>query len=232
MRMVRAAEVFRPARIMIENVPGAWNDRTQVVQRAIEALWHLGYDVAHRIVDMTDLGVPQKRRRLVVVGSLDRRVDLHAVEFGHGRAKRDLGWAIGDLAKTAPDRLLDEPARSAPATRRRIDYLFDHELYELPDSERPPCHSGGGHTYSSIYGRLRWTEPSQTITTGFYSMCMGRYVHPSERRTLTGHEAARLQYFPDFFDFSSVGGRGQLATMIGNAVPMRLAQVVGLEFFR
>jgi DNA (cytosine-5)-methyltransferase 1 len=61
---------------------------------------------------------------------------------------------------------------------------------------------------------------------------MGRYVHPSERRTLTGHEAARLQYFPDFFDFSSVGGRGQLATMIGNAVPMRLAQVVGLEFFR
>jgi DNA (cytosine-5)-methyltransferase 1 len=61
---------------------------------------------------------------------------------------------------------------------------------------------------------------------------MGRYVHPSERRTLTAHEAARLQCFPDFFDFSSVDGRGQLATMIGNAVPMRLSYAIGLEVMR
>jgi DNA (cytosine-5)-methyltransferase 1 len=74
-----------------------------------------------------------------------------------------------------------------------------------------------------MYGRLKWDEPAQTVTTGFGSMGQGRYVHPSCCRTITPHEAARLQTLPDFFDFSAVETRQAWARMIGNAVPPLLS---------
>jgi DNA (cytosine-5)-methyltransferase 1 len=79
---------------------------------------------------------------------------------------------------------------------------------------------------------LAWDRPSQTITTGFYSMCMGRYVHPSRRRTITAREAARLQYIPDWFRFDTAQHRTALARMIGNAVPSRLSYAIALEWLR
>jgi DNA mismatch endonuclease (patch repair protein) len=78
-----------------------------------------------------------------------------------------------------------------------------------------------------MYGRLAWDEPAQTVTTGFGSMGQGRYVHPARKRTLTPHEAARLQMLPDFYDFDGVQTRTALATMIGNAVPPVLAMAIG-----
>ena len=107
---------------------------------------------------------------------------------------RDLRWAIGDLENDAglsPDRAA---GRTSAANARRIDYLFDNGLHDLPDSERPPCHRDRVHSYTSVYGRLHWDRPSPTITGGFYSMGMGRYVHPSRRRTLTPREAARRRW--------------------------------------
>jgi DNA (cytosine-5)-methyltransferase 1 len=79
-----------------------------------------------------------------------------------------------------------------------------------------------------MYGRLWWDEPAQTITTGFSSMGQGRYVHPRRKRTLTPREAARLQFFPDFFDFAVVPERSAWHHMIGNAVPPKLT----IEFGR
>ena len=233
--MVRAAEVFAPQHILIENVPGALNDRSSVVQRAADALDELGYRVAIGVVDLSELGVPQRRRRLVLVASLTHTVTPAEVTARHRRHPCDVGWAFQDLEALPEARrtnLLDAVAQSAPATRSRIDYLFDNGLSDLPDNQRPDCHAGGGHSYKSIYGRLAWDKPSQTITTGFYSMCMGRYVHPSQRRTITAHEAARLQYIPDWFSFAGVTQRTALAHMIGNAVPSRLSYAVALEWLR
>jgi DNA (cytosine-5)-methyltransferase 1 len=231
LRMVRAAEVLEPRHIIIENVPGALNDKGRVVQRSMEILQKLGYSVSSGIIDMTRIGVPQKRKRLVVVASKSGDFDFRSLE-GHATEPRTVAWAIDDLVDIPGSSLVDEVAASAPATRWRIEYLFEHGLYELPDSERPACHAQKRHTYKSIYGRLRSDKPAQTITSGFYSMCMGRYVHPSRPRTITAHEAARLQFFPDYFDFSSVMKRGELAHMIGDAVPMKLGYVVALELLR
>jgi DNA (cytosine-5)-methyltransferase 1 len=125
--------------------------------------------------------------------------------------------------------LIDQVAAPAADSRARMEYLFAHDAYELPDALRPACHRDKPHTYRSIYGRLRWDRPAQTITRGFYSMCMGRYVHPERARTLTAHEAARLQFFPDSFDFGPVTSRTALARIIGNAVPMKLSYVAALE---
>jgi DNA (cytosine-5)-methyltransferase 1 len=230
--MVRAAEVLSPNHVVIENVPGALRDRTGVVQRAIHHLDALGYNVDCQVVDLGRLGVPQRRRRLVLVASRDRHFDIAAVVERHRVPQRTVQWAIDDLVDQVSSDTFNEPARSAPATRRRIAYLFDNDLYELPDSERPPCHAGGGHSYSSIYGRLSWDAPAQTITTGFYSMCMGRYVHPARRRTLTAHEAARLQFFPDYFRFDAARKRRDLQLLVGNAVPMKLSYVLGVELLR
>ena len=231
--MVRAAEVLAPQHILIENVPGAINDRRAVVQRTADALEQRGYRVSIGVVDLSDIGVPQRRRRLVLLASLSRAVTVAHVTERHRRRGRTVAWAFQDLESLAePQGLVDESAKSAPATRRRIDYLFEHGDFDLPDSQRPACHADGGHSYKAIYGRLAWDRPSQTITTGFYSMCMGRYVHPSRRRTITAHEAARLQYIPDWFSFARVSHRTALARMIGNAVPSRLSYAVALEWLR
>jgi DNA (cytosine-5)-methyltransferase 1 len=143
-----------------------------------------------------------------------------------------VAWAMRDLQSAKSTCLLDTPSKPSQANRARIAYLFDHALYDLPDSQRPPCHSSGGHSYKSIYGRLSWTSPAQTITSGFYSMCMGRYVHPSKQRTLTAHEAARLQFFPDYFSFDAAGSRTAIAQIIGNAVPPKVSYSLGCEVIR
>jgi len=233
LKAVRAAELLEPEHVIIENVPGAINDRGGVVDRAQEELQGLGYCVDLGVVDASVLGVPQRRRRLVLLASrvtapsVDRMLDDHALEGPH-----TVRWAFEDLREIEPRSLFDQPARSAPQTLERIDVLFNHDLYELPDQFRPPCHADGGHSYVSIYGRLRWDEPAQTLTTGFYSMCMGRNVHPSCRRTITAHEAARIQGFPDWFSFDDVTKRVELSRMIGNAVPPRLGYVAALELSR
>jgi DNA (cytosine-5)-methyltransferase 1 len=233
--MVRAAEVLAPQHILIENVPGALNDKRAVVQRTADALGDLGYHVSVGVIDLSEVGVPQRRRRLVLMASLTHTTTPAEVVERHRRAPRDVAWAFRDLASMPPSRRVspvDAVAQSAPATRRRIDYLFDNGDFDLPDSQRPACHADGGHSYKAIYGRLAWDKPSQTITTGFYSMCMGRYVHPSQRRTISAHEAARLQYIPDWFSFDGVSHRTAMARMIGNAVPSRLSYAVALEWLR
>jgi DNA (cytosine-5)-methyltransferase 1 len=233
--MVRAAEVLEPQHILIENVPGALNDKRAVVQRTAEALGKLGYQVSIGVVDLSEIGVPQRRRRLVMMASLTRTTTPAEVVERHRRESRDVAWAFQDLVSLPESRrvnIVDAVARSAPATRHRIDYLFENGEFDLPDSQRPACHADGGHSYKAIYGRLAWDRPSQTITTGFYSMCMGRYVHPSERRTISAHEAARLQYIPDWFSFDAVKHRTSIARMIGNAVPSRLSYAVALEWLR
>lgn len=229
--MGRAAEVWRPRHVIIENVVGVASAKQNVVERVTQHLSALGYFVDSGIVDLWRIGVAQSRRRHILLASKERRLKVKDIVGQYETPARDLRWAIGDLQDVISDRLLDQAADTSADNRRRIDYLFDHGLYDLPNEQRPPCHRDKEHSYNSIYGRLSWDKPAQTVTTGFYSMPMGRYVHPSRRRTLTAHEAARLQFFPDFFDFSTVKNRSSLARIIGNAVPMKLSYVLARALF-
>jgi DNA (cytosine-5)-methyltransferase 1 len=229
--MGRAAEVWNPRHVLVENVVGVKRAKQNVVGQVADRLARLGYFVDEGFVDLRRLGVPQSRRRHVLLASREKRIKIEEVQGRCEIVPRDLRWAIGDLEDQPPDGLLDQAAVSSPENRARIAYLFDHDLFDLPNKHRPSCHRDKQHSYQSIYGRLRWDKPAQTVTTGFYSMPMGRYVHPSRRRTLTAHEAARLQFFPDYFDFSNVKNRTSLARMIGNAVPMKLSYVFARELF-
>ena len=231
-RMARAAEVLNSEVVIIENVPPVKNAKGKVVDRATRALEAAGYEVADRVVSFLDIGVPQSRNRHTVLATkrgLD--VDPREVLAGLGGAPvRDLTWAIGDLEVVDDPAGLDVPSKVSPENAKRMDWLHGHpERFDLPNDLRPQCHQGN-HSYVSMYGRLRWDEPAQTITTGYGSMGQGRYVHPSKKRTLTPHEAARIQFFPDWFDFTAGGTvtrRGTWATMIGNAVPPKLTIELG-----
>ena len=141
---------------------------------------------------------------------------------------RSVSWAIGDLVNRDAAGIFDSASNHSAHNIERINYLFEHDLYDLPANLRPKCHQKK-HSYKSMYGRLDANQPAQTITTGFGSPGQGRFIHPSKRRTLTPHEAARLQCFPDFFNFSSVKTRTSLSTMIGNAVPMQLSYIFAME---
>ena len=189
----------------------------------------MGYKVDIGIVDLVKIGVPQTRRRLILLASLNAEYSVEKIQEEYAVNKeRTVEWAISDLEKVVPTSLLDTPSVPSKVNQQRIHYLFEHDVYDLPDEERPPCHRNKKHSYNSIYGRLHMDKPSQTITRGFYNNCMGRYVHPTQERTLTAHEAARLQFFPDYFDFSSVSNKTALGIIVGNAVPMKLPYVYAL----
>jgi DNA (cytosine-5)-methyltransferase 1 len=231
-RMARAAEVLHPKAVIIENVTPVQWDEGGVVEQTSQSLTSAGYKVAGRVLDLRRLGVPQRRKRFVLVAvridRLDPREVLNqAADCMPDHPDRTVRWAIGDLLAKHADTVYDTASKPTAENAKRIQLLFDNELYDLPDNHRPKCHRDKNHSYVSMYGRLRWGRPAQTITTGFGSMGQGRYVHPQRPRTLTPHEAARLQTFPDWFDFGEKTKRGVLATVIGNAVPPLLMIEIG-----
>ena len=235
-RMARAAEVLQPTILLIENVPAVRHDVEDVAHATIRALRSCGYSVADAVVDISRLGAPQSRRRHITLASRDSRLDVlslvtHIMQSPPPTPVRSVRWAIEDLAGTRAENSFDSASVASEQNATRIAWLFDHRRYDLPNNLRPKCHQSD-HSYSSMYGRLRWDRPAQTVTTGFGSMGQGRYVHPSKRRTITPHEAARLQMLPDFWDFSSAPSRGSLARLIGNAVPPVLARSLLEPAFR
>lgn len=222
--MLRAAEVLKPLHIIIENVRGIQHDRGRVAERVADGIRRLGYSVDEGILRLEDIGVPQRRRRYLLVASRVKQVELDGMVEAL-RAPRSFGWACRWMR---PDgTMLTQPSVMSEQNQKRVAVLFRNSLYDLPNEHRPRCHRNGGHSYKSAYGRLRWDEPAQTITTGFGSMGQGRFVHPRKPRTLTPREAARLQFIPNFFDFVH-GTRTDVARMIGNAVPPRLSYVLSL----
>lgn len=226
LRMVRFAKLVRPRFVLMENVLGIKRDQHQVFDQVREGLEALKYRTANAVIKAELHGVPQRRHRVFLVAVRDGfpagALDLPQVQ------ERPFSWACGDLHLTPSKDLFDTAPTPTDVNLARIRYLFNRKKWDLPDKQRPPCHRDGGHRYKSIYGRLYWDRPVQTITTGFRSMGQGRYVHPKSRRTITPHEAARLQFIPDFVSFGGLSV-SKTATLIGNAVPPKLVYAIVLN---
>lgn len=229
LRAVRCIELIRPPTLIVENVPEVIHEQHGVLQRADAYLREIGYSVSFGDLPMWKLGVAQHRRRMLLIGSrIIHNVDIDDIIQGAQLPERPLSWACADLLdKYDENDLFNSSSIHAPINQARIHYLFEHNLHELPNSERPDCHRLKPHTYPGVYGRMWWDRPAPTITGGFACCGQGRYVHPLRERTLTPHEAARVQYFPDSFDFSGLSPT-TLRKAIGNAVPPRAGYVVAL----
>ncbi len=238
--VARVAKIASPKWILIENVLTVTHDRRNVVGRTKALLRKLGYKVSDTIVDLWKIGVPQTRRRHVLFAFLPNpRQELVRLRSAknivrkYQTSPRTLRWAIGDLMDASLVDRVHQPSGMAEITKKRINYLFDKNRFDLPNDQRPDCHRDRDHTYNSVYGRMYWDRPAPTITGGFDTMGRGRFVHPEMRRTITPREAARIQCFPDAFDFDVPDlKRGALIHMIGNAVPPKLSYIFALECLR
>ena len=200
LRSVRAVQVLEPAFVVLENVPTVRHDSSGVVDVAQEELQASGYRTATAVVNLGNSGFPSAAgdicRWQPVSGE---RTQRHSSSWSR-RAITPPAACAGPLGTLPASRRLRDStpaARTSPVNQKRITWLFDNAAYDLPNRLRPECH-WGEHSYAAMYGRLRWALPAQTITTGFGSMEQGRYVHPSQHRTLTPHEAVATPDVPRF----------------------------------
>lgn len=231
---------LRARSIVMENVPEVVNDKSDVVNTAKALLKASGYKwIDSGVLATNHLGGAQTRKRYFLIASrvAASESDVHIKDVAKSlkQEPRPLSWAIGDLLHEFPKEVAATIMDTTPALSAenvsRIKHLFEHDLYELPDTERPDSHKNG-HTYPSVYGRMHWNKPSQTITTGFLTPGRGRYIHPIRPRVITPHEAARIQTFPDTFNFvvdaAIPPSRTGLQKWIGDAVPPLLGYAATL----
>ena len=228
--------------VVIENVPEVVNDRSDVVTGAKALLKTNGYAFMDSgVLAAHEMGWAQTRKRYFLIAALQQPVTdqltLKGVATGLKREAHSLGWAIGDLIRSPsepqPHGVMDTVPLLSDENRSRIDWLFKNDEYDLADKERPNCHKDG-HSYPSVYGRMYWEKPAQTITTGFLTPGRGRYIHTHCQRVITPHEAARIQAFPDSFKFVVNGhdpARNAITTWIGDAVPPVLGYAAVLPLF-
>lgn len=224
---LQAIKVINPNFVLIENVPTVVHSREDVVNRTSKDLEGYGYEVRELIVDFTMLGLAQTRKRHVLLASRKKGI-LKEINFaGKEDSPAKLIDFIGDLElKESSASPFHCSGKLSDKNKSRVDYLFDFDLFDLPDSQRPNCHKNGNHSYKSNYGRLSYDLPAQTITSGYGSIGQGRYIHPTQRRTITSNEAARIQGFPDDHTFSGIKSTTALRKMIANAVPPQFGYVL------
>ncbi len=220
--------------VVIENVEAVVHDRSRVVETARALLEKSGYRIETGVISAVSMGWPQTRRRYFMIARRSSApLPVASIMSAFSTPQpRNVLWAITDLMARPYDDRLHISVELSDENRRRIDYLFDHDEYDLPLSERPECHKDGT-SYGSVYGRLYPDRPSPTITTGFLTPGRGRYIHPLLRRTLTPHEAARIQGYPDNYDFfpdpRNLPKKSKLTKWIGDAVPMPLGYIAGMS---
>lgn len=226
-----SAIALRTKVLVIENVPEVVVDSTNVVSATAAVLQRAGYHVSSGILSAAELGAAQTRRRHFLVATCTDHVSVSDAAGMLRQPPMTLHEAIGDLVGLRGTSFMDETSVLSAENRARVDFLFDNDVHDLPDEERPNCHKNG-HTYPSVYGRMYWDRPAQTITTGFLTPGRGRYIHPAERRAITPREAARIQGFPDTYDFSVDGSspsKKALSKWIGDAVPCWLGYAATLS---
>lgn len=225
-----------PDFITMENVPSLLRYRDgSVFAEFCQILEAAGYAVAWDIAKCEEFGVPQKRRRLVVIASKSGvKVELKK----SGDAPLSVRQAIGDLPKLkAGQQDLIDPLHSCSnlneLNMRRIKASSSGGTWrDWPVELRSPCHvRPSGKTYPGVYARMEWDKPSPTMTTQCYGFGNGRFGHPDQDRAISLREAALLQSFPRNYRFLKHGDPvsfTELGRWIGNAVPVKLAEAIGL----
>jgi len=235
LRAIRAVEILSPEIMIVENVASVIHDKSEVVQTSINYLKKINYKVETIEINAIEYGVAQKRKRhFLLAHKKHLESSLEGQLLNLKTKPKVLKDVISDIVDEYKKKngIFFTPSAMHKDNKKRVAYLFKNNKYNLPDDYRPNCHKNNKHSYVSMYGRLKWTEPSQTITSGFGSMGQGRFVHPSRKRVITPHEAARIQGFSDKFKFSCVDKRTKLHQMIANAVPPPIAHILASIFLQ
>jgi len=230
----RLVEEINPEIISIENVPNLANQK--IFENFISYLKSMKYHVWYSNVFCPDYGIPQKRRRLVLLAS--KLGDIELLPPTHNPENyitvRD---AIGEMPEIEAGEIdekdpLHRSQNLSKKNKKRIIASKQNGTWEdWDESLLLSCHKkDSGRTYKAVYGRMSWNEPSSTITTQFYNYGTGRFGHPTQNRALSLREGAILQTFPKDYKFCKNTediSFNKLGKYIGNAVPVRLGYIIG-----
>lgn len=245
--MARLVEELQPQAVMMENVPGLAGRGRALLEEFCGHLEQAHYVVTSGILQAADFGVPQYRRRLVILAGLGQEIELPEATHSQGGRNGLTKWAtvldaIGGL--DPPTTLREAKQHSkldrqnwhivrslSEANRARLGFARPGGTWrDIPESLRPACHQGGYRGFVNVYGRMAWDHVAPTITGGCTSLSKGRFGHPEENRTISVREAALLQTMPrDFMLATPYIDRA--CNIVGNAFPCRLAEAVARQCF-
>ena len=220
---IRFIDDLAPYTIMLENVPGL--EMSEDFHRAIKHLRTIGYYLEYDILNVKDYGVPQSRKRLVMIGSR-----LGPISIAKPTNKKStVRTTISGLPN--PEDSTDQVHKIFPHHIQRIQMLISQiphdggSLRDLSDEWQLNCHKADNVGFNDVYGRLRWDAYSTTITGGCLNPSKGRFLHPEQDRCITAREAAMLQTFPADYVFPIDVAKTKIALMIGNALPPQFCKV-------
>lgn len=228
-----------PDIVSMENVTEI--EKQKVFTDFVDGLKSRNYHVFWKSVYCPDYGIPQTRRRLVLLASKLGKIRL--IPRTHTeRCYRTVSSVIGRLeaiknGETSAKDPLHKAAGLTAINKKRIQESKPGGSWRDWDEElRVPCHrKETGKGYVSVYGRMVWDEPAPTITTQFYNFGTGRFGHPEQDRAISLREGALLQTFPPSYQFIDGEERAsfeQVARHIGNAVPVRLGVIIGRSILK
>jgi DNA (cytosine-5)-methyltransferase 1 len=221
----------RPTLVTMENVPPL--QKQQIFKDFVAELREAGSDLDFKIVDGRDIGLPQRRQRLVLVASLLGPIVIPDADKPRATV-RDTIEDLPPLAagKSDPEDPLHAAASLSELNLARVRHSKPGGTWrEWPSNLVSACHSRrSGATYPSVYGRMEWDMPAPTMTTQCYGFGNGRFGHPEQDRAISLREAAMIQSFPKDYAFVPEGAPinfNSLGRMIGNAVPVLLGEFIG-----
>lgn len=227
----RLAEGTLPDIITMENVPSV--QKHAVFEDFIKDLEGLNYHVWYAVVDSTHYGVPQTRKRLVLLASQYGSIKM--IEKTHEKPKT-VRQVIGRFKALSAGESYERDKLHVSATLSDINLKRikaskpGGSWRDWPEKLVADCHKeGSGKTYPSVYGRMEWDKPAPTMTTQCYGYGNGRFGHPEQDRAISLREAAIIQGFPRDYKFLERGQLPEFRTlgrMIGNAVPVGLGQAI------
>lgn len=244
--MAELIKTIQPKAIMMENVPGLANRGKPIFKKFLNVLQQYGYAYEWRVEQMANFGIPQSRRRLVLLAGRGFSITFPArsralsPKPGSGlQSWRTVRDAIDHMA--GPVTLSVARGNGGPQsynwhvvrdlqsqTKKRLKMAQPGRTWlRIDETLRPPCHRDGYEGFTNVYGRMVWDCVAPTVTSGCTTSCKGRFGHPDKRRyTISVREAALLQTFPEGYRFLT-DYIDSACDLIGNAVPPLYAKLVG-----
>ena len=223
----RFVDAFKPRCVLIENVPRLLkDDRLKQFKQHLSAKW--GYKFVDGVLDAKDFNVPQRRKRMILIGCRLKKPVLPEKSksiMTVSDAIRNVVIPSGEKGASAR-RLAGLRQHFSPVVQARIERIKNSRT-DLPEDMALECHKRYPKGFRDVYGRMSWDEASPTITRGCGNPSKGRFIHPSENRAINMLEALILQGFPKTYKFPENLGIGKIASMIGEAFPPPMARAQG-----
>lgn len=231
---------IRPKMFILENVPGIKGKRGHdILLQALTRVEDVGYFIHESILDAQDYCVPQRRRRVIIVGERkDHATPIFVYPQPSGK-KITVRDTIGYLPEPPldgtdhPEIALHRRDRLSPKNIERLQHLKPGQGRDsLPAELLAECHKINSSVigHRNVYGRMPWDDVAPTITARFDSFTRGMFGHPEQDRSISLREGALLQTFPE--DFMFVGNKVDIARQIGNAVPVNMAMAIGIQLIK